>query len=329
MEGNSVSWKDDELQREEGEQPGHSAIIAFPECSRERRSHQLLIAHNGRTTVAVGWLALSRIRLTLWLRLWSGLYAKTMNSLKGKVVIVTGASEGIGVQLAARLRARGAKLCLAARNEARLAAAAGPEDLVVPGDITIDAVRSAVIAKTAQRFGAIDVLINNAGRGSYRAASAEPVEEARALFELNFFAPLALAQLATPYLRRSRGSLVNISSIAGQISLPWLPVYSASKFALAAITTAQRTELRRDGVHVMGVFPGYVDTDFQRHATGTPPAVVAGGKRFAVSAAECAEAIVEGIEHRRSTVVTPRAGWLLVWANRLFPGFVEARLERV
>jgi len=252
-----------------------------------------------------------------------------MKSLAGKVVIITGASEGIGAQLAAALHGRGAKLCLTARSEAGLAAAAGSGDLVFPGDITVDAVRRAVIAKTAERFGAIDVLINNAGRGSYCAASSEPIEEARSLFELNFFAPLALAQLAAPYLQRSRGSLVNISSIAGQISLPWLPVYSASKFALAAITTAQRTELRRDGVHVMGVFPGYVDTGFQRHATGAPPAIVARGKRFAVSAAACAAAIVEGLEHGRGTVVTPRAGWLLVWANRLFPGIVQARLERV
>lgn len=251
-----------------------------------------------------------------------------MLSLKGRTVIITGASEGIGAHLATALRARGAKLCLTARNESRLTAAAS-DDLVIPGDITDDSVRRAVVSKTAERWGGIDVLINNAGRGSYRAASAEPPEEARALFELNFFAPMALAQLATPHLRRTRGSLVNVSSIAGQISLPWMPVYSASKFALAAITTAQRAELRRDGVHVMGVFPGYVDTDFQRHATEAPPAVVASGRRFAVSAADCAETIVEGIEHRRNTVVTPRAGWLLVWANRLFPGVVEARLERV
>jgi len=252
-----------------------------------------------------------------------------MNLLRGKVVIVTGASDGIGAKLAATLRERGAKVCLSARNEGRLAAAAGPDDLVIPGDLTDDAVRRAIISKTAGHWGTIDVLINNAGRGSYLAPSEEPVEEARALFDLNFFAPLALAQLATPHLRRSRGSLVNVSSIAGQISLPWLPVYSASKFALAAITTAQRAELRREGVHVMGVFPGYVDTDFQRHASGTAPAVIAGNRRFAVTAVECAEAIVTGIEHRRNTVVTPRAGWLLVWANRLFPGVVEARLERV
>jgi short-subunit dehydrogenase len=228
------------------------------------------------------------------------------------------------------LQKRGAHLSLAARTAARLAAVAAPGDLIVPGDVTDDTLRSALIAQTVSRWGRIDVLINNAGRASYYAASTTPLDEARALFELNFFAPLALAQLAAPYLRRAGGTLVNVSSIAGQISLPWLPVYSASKFALAAITSAQRTELKRGGVHVMGVFPGYVDTDFQAHAPGPrPPNLVVQGKRFAISAAECAEAIVDGIANRKRMVVTPRAGWLLVWANRFFPAFIESRMERV
>jgi short-subunit dehydrogenase len=253
-----------------------------------------------------------------------------MDSLKDKVVIITGASEGIGAHLAAVLQKRGAHLSLIARDADKLAAVAAPGDLVVPGDLTDDSVRSNLIAKTVARWGRIDVLINNAGRGSYYPASNAPLDEARALFELNFFAPLALAQLAAPHLRRTRGTLVNVSSIAGQISLPWLPVYSASKFALAAITSAQRSELKRDGVHVMGVFPGYVDTDFQTHASGPrPPNLIAQGKRFAVSAEDCAQAIVEGIAHRKRMVVTPRAGWLLVWANRFLPSFVESRMERV
>ncbi len=253
-----------------------------------------------------------------------------MVSLNGKVIIITGASEGIGAHLAASLQKRGAHLSLVARDENKLAAVAAPGDLVMHGDITEESVRLALIAKTAARWGQIDILINNAGRGSYYTASTTPLDEARALFELNFFAPLELAQLAAPYLLQTRGTVVNVSSIAGQISLPWLPIYSASKFALAAITSAQRTEWKRDGVHVMGVFPGYVDTDFQAHALGPrPPDRVVQGKRFAISARECAEAIVEGIAHRRRTVVTPRAGWLLVWANRFFPGFVESRMERV
>jgi short-subunit dehydrogenase len=253
-----------------------------------------------------------------------------MDPLNGKVVIITGASEGIGAHLAEVLQRRGAHLSLIARNGAKLAAVASPGDLVTPGDITEDSVRSALIAGTVARWGKIDILINNAGRGSYYSAFTTPLDEARALFEVNFFGPLALAQLAVPYLRQTHGTIVNVSSIAGQISLPWLPVYSASKFALAAITTAQRTELKRDGVHVMGVFPGYVDTDFQTHAPGPkPPDRVVRGRRFAVSAGECAEAIVDGIARRKRIVVTPRAGWLLVWANRLSPNFVESRMERI
>jgi short-subunit dehydrogenase len=253
-----------------------------------------------------------------------------MDSLNGKVVIITGASEGIGARLAGLLRTSGARLSLIARSAEKLAATAGAGDLVVPGDLTDSTIRHELIARTLERHGRIDVLINNAGRGSYYTACTTPMEEARAVFELNFFAPLELAQLAAPHLRETRGSIVNVSSIAGQISLPWLPVYSASKFALAAITSAQRTELRRAGVHVMGVFPGYVDTDFQANAVGPrPPERVVQGKRFAVTAAECAEAIVDGIVRRKRIVVTPRSGWALVVANRLFPGFVESRLERV
>jgi short-subunit dehydrogenase len=249
-----------------------------------------------------------------------------MDSLAGKVVIITGASEGIGARLAALLARRGARLALAARDEVRLREAGGPDALVVPGDLTDPSVRADLIAKTLERWGQIDVLINNAGRGSYYKASATPIDEARALFDLNFFAPLALVQLAAPHLRRTRGTLANISSIAGEVSLPWLPVYSASKFALASITSTLRMELKRDGVHVMGVFPGYVATEFQSHAAGPVPPIVLKGKRFAISADQCAAAILHGIERRRRTVVTPRSGWLLVWANRLFPRLVEWQL---
>jgi short-subunit dehydrogenase len=250
-----------------------------------------------------------------------------MDSLAGKVVIITGASAGIGARLATLLARRGARLALAARNQARLRAVGGPAALVVPGDLTNPSVREKLIAETLERWGQIDVLINNAGRGSYYSAATTPIHEARDLFELNFFAPLALAQLAAPHLRRSRGTLANVSSIAGQISLPWLPVYSASKFALASITSSLRIELGRDGVHVMGVFPGYVNTDFQAHAAGPVPASVLRGKRFSISADQCAVAILRGIERRRHTVVTPRSGWLLVWANRLFPRLVEMSLQ--
>jgi short-subunit dehydrogenase len=253
-----------------------------------------------------------------------------MESLEGKVVIVTGASEGIGAQLATALRARKATLVLTARNETRLRTAAGPADLIVAGDLTVSSTRIGIVEQAMARFGRIDILINNAGRGSYYSASESPLDDTRALFELNFFAPFHLAQLATPFIRKARGTIVNVSSIAGQITLPWLPLYSASKFALSSLTASQRMELARDGVNVMAAFPGYVETDFQAHAAGSqPPDRVVKGRRFAVSAQECAAAIVRGIEERKRVVVTPRVGWLLVWLNRALPGLVESRMEIV
>jgi short-subunit dehydrogenase len=249
---------------------------------------------------------------------------------QGKVIIITGASDGIGAQLASQFRGKGARLVLASRNQARLNANAGPDDLVVAGDLTVESARISLIQQTLDRFGGIDALINNAGRGSYFAPSESPLAESRNLFELNFFAPFHLAQLATPWLCRSKGTLVNVNSIAGQISLPWLPLYSASKFALASLTSSQRMELRRHGVNVMGVFPGYVDTNFQDHSAGNPPpANVVKGRRFAVTAGQCAAAIIRGMERRSQNVVTPRIGLPLVWLNRLFPGFLESRMERV
>jgi len=261
-----------------------------------------------------------------WIRVL--LSGPDLSAFKSKVYIVTGASDGIGARLARALRGRGARLVLSGRDEARLRAGTSAEDLVVAGDITVEATRVALVEKAIERFGQIDGLINNAGRGSYYAASKAPLDDARSLFELNFFAPLHLAQLAAPWLVTSRGSLVNIGSIASQVSLPWLPIYSASKFALASLTQTQRMELRRSGVHVMAVYPGYVDTAFQAHAAGSsPPREIVNGRRFAVSAEECAAAVVRGLERRSRVVVTPRIGWVLIWLNRLFPRLVESRMD--
>lgn len=237
-----------------------------------------------------------------------------MSPLRSKVMIVTGSSQGIGAELAKELRGRGAAVVTASRAEGF--------------DVTDEASRVRLIESAIEQHGRIDGLINNAGRGSYFNALNAPLEDARDLFELNFFAPLRLAQLAAPHLIESHGSLVNVSSIAGLIALPWLPVYSASKFALAALTSCQRIELRRAGVHVMTVFPGYVDTGFQQNAAGSaPPPAVVKGRRFAVTAAVCARAIAGGLERRSHTVVTPRSGWLLIALNRIAPGLLESRME--
>jgi short-subunit dehydrogenase len=251
--------------------------------------------------------------------------------IQGKVALITGASEGIGAACARVFEARGARLSIVARNAERLAVVGGPGTLRTAGDITREETRASLVARTIEQFGRIDILVNNAGMGLYAPAWKAPMADTRRLFELNFFAPLALAQLVAPHMRERRGgTIVNISSIAGKVTLPWFTLYSVSKFALGSLTDGLRAELKPDGIHVMAVCPGYVKTEFQAHALGThPPEPIAKGRRFAITADECAEAVARGVEREARTVVVPRVGWLLVALSRLFPAIVESRLAAI
>jgi short-subunit dehydrogenase len=247
--------------------------------------------------------------------------------IDGKVVLITGASGGIGAACAAAFRERGARLALTARSEEGLRRAGGSDAVIVAGDITQAATRERVVEAAAGRFGTVDILVNNAGMGLYAPSWNTPPEQMRALFELNLFAPIEMIRLVAPLMRaRHSGAIVNISSIAGKVTLPWLPLYSASKFALSSLTEALRMELMGDGIQTMNVCPGYVITGFREHAKGQPPPGVERSGVFRITARECAAAVVRGLERDARTVVTPRVGWLLVAAMRLFPAFVERRM---
>jgi short-subunit dehydrogenase len=253
-------------------------------------------------------------------------------TLRGKVVLITGGSEGIGAACARVFRERDASLSLIARNEAKLRQVARNDDLLTAGDITDAATRQAVVARTLKRYGRIDVLVNNAGIGLYAPAWHAPIADARRMMELNFFAALELTQLVVPYMREQRGgAIVNISSIAGKMTLPWFTLYSASKYALGSLTDGLRMELGRDGIHAMTVCPGYVRTNFQENVlAGRAPESLRGARsQFAITADECARAIVRGLERDARTIVTPATGWALIAAARLFPAAVDRVLERI
>jgi short-subunit dehydrogenase len=124
--------------------------------------------------------------------------------------------------------------------------------------------------------------------------------------------------------------VVNIGSIAGKVPLPWFTLYSATKFALGSLTEGLRTELADDGIKMMVVCPGYVKTGFQEHAlVGQPPGRLLKGKKFAITAEQCAEAVARGVERNARTVVTPAIGWALVAAQRLFPSLVQAQMMKI
>jgi short-subunit dehydrogenase len=251
--------------------------------------------------------------------------------ISGKVVLITGASEGVGAACAEAFRRRGARLSLAARSASRLEEVGRGEALVTPGDLTEADVRRRVVERTLERFGRVDILINNAGVGLYVAASKAPLEAVRRMFELNVFAALELAQLVLPGMKeRHSGAIVMVSSIAGRMTLPWLSLYSASKAALDSVADALRVELKPDGIGVTTVAPGYVTTGFQSHVLGgRPPAGLARYQRFAISAGHCAEAIARGVERNARTVMAPRSGWIAVLAARLFPSFTDRQLARI
>ena len=251
--------------------------------------------------------------------------------IDGKVVLITGASEGIGAACAAEFARAGARLSLTARSEERLRIAGGPEALITPGDLNEEDTRRRAVGRTLERYGAIDVLINNAGAGLYCPSWRAPMEETRRLMELNFFSLLGLTQLVVPHMQRQKsGMIVNISSIGGKLTLPWMTLYSASKYAVCALTEGLRMELRRDRIRTMLVCPGYVKTGFQQHAyAGQAPPKVVRAKRAAITAEECATAIRRGVERDARTILAPRVGWMLVGAARLFPSIFEARMAEL
>jgi short-subunit dehydrogenase len=200
----------------------------------------------------------------------------------------------------------------------------------VAGDLTEAEVRRRAIQAAVERFGGLDVLVNNAGVGLYAPTDAASMPLVRRMWELNFFVPLELVQLAVPYLERQGGVIVNVSSIAGKVTLPWLTLYSASKFALNSLTDGLRMELKAKGIHTIAVCPGYVTTRFGEHVlAGRPSPSVQRSRMFSVTAGECAEAIVRAVEKRKRTVVIPAAGWILAGIARLAPRLLDWQLERI
>ena len=247
-------------------------------------------------------------------------------------VVITGASMGIGRELALAWARRGARLTLSARSVdalhevARACEALGGETTVVPGDVTNDEHREELIA----RAGEIDVLVNNAGRGFYSPIAKIDLDAMRALFELNVFAPLRLVQLATPALARTRGTVCMLSSIAGVVAAPRYGAYAASKFALEALAMAMRSELAASGVRVVVVRPGPVATPFRANAARAEGEV--GYDRpdpKAQRADEVAEMTVRAVERGTAVLETSASVIGAATAMRLVPPAVRYALKRM
>jgi NAD(P)-dependent dehydrogenase (short-subunit alcohol dehydrogenase family) len=194
------------------------------------------------------------------------------------VVLLTGASTGIGLALARRLVATSCRVVLTARaSSLRRLSDVGLTDgerlLLVPLDVTVTAQREAAVRAAEERFGPVDVLINNAAV-SYRAVVEHiSEEEFRRELETNFVAPLALARLVLPGMRQvRRGRIINVSSVSGMMAMPTMASYSASKFALEGATESLWYEMRPWNIHVSLIQPGFVRSDGFAHVLLNPDA---------------------------------------------------------
>jgi short-subunit dehydrogenase len=256
-------------------------------------------------------------------------------SLAGSRIAITGASSGIGRELARELASQRARLVLNARREDRLNELAtelrskGAEVVIAAGDITEPATREAIIDQARTAFGGLDVLVNNAGMGAIGRFDEATPERLRRIMEVNFFALVELTRLALPLLKEGKRPLiVNMGSILGHRGIPLHAEYCASKFALRGFSEALRAELSTSGVGVLVVSPGTTDTEFQENVLEKPSQMPWSAPR-GVAPADVARATVRAMLRRRHEIVPNRYGRLLVWLNRLSPRLVDWWMQRM
>lgn len=256
--------------------------------------------------------------------------------ISGKVVVVTGASMGIGEAIAKLFADYGARVVLLSRDAARAEVARGrightENTIALSCDVRNREEIDRVLGLTLHHFGRVDVWINNAGRGLIASVASMNPEDYRDIFETNLFGTIASMQAVLPVMKQQHsGSIINISSVAGHIPLPYGAVYSATKFAMNAIGKAAGVELRKSGIHVMTVCPGYIATEFHANAIqGNERGQVRPQKQRGVTADRVARAVVNGYIKQKREVVVPGYYRVFIKLYQLWPGLVEWSMIRL
>lgn len=252
-----------------------------------------------------------------------------MEDFKDKVVIITGASEGIGRALAHAFAPQQAKLVLAARNLERLNSLkaeveqAGSQALVVPTDVTDEAACKQLIDTTVSTFGQIDVLVCNAGGTMWTLM--EDIEDTsiyERLMKLNYLGSVYPCYYALPHLKRTMGRIVGLSSVAGLIGVPTRTAYSASKHAMFGFFDSLRIEVQEFGISVTMIAPDFVLSEIHRRALGADGKPIGQSplqESKIMTAEECAQMSLEAIAERKRLLLTSRRGKLGRWLKLLLP----------
>jgi len=252
------------------------------------------------------------------------------------VLVVTGASSGIGAATAELFGRRGYRVVLAARRVERLEALAreiaarGGEALPVATDVTqLHEIRN-LVDVVVGRFGQIDVLFNNAGLGRSRLLEdSDPEKEIELQLRVNLSGLIQTTRAVLPHMiERRRGHIINMSSIAGLVGTPAFSVYSATKSSLHGFGESLRREVKRYGIFVSTIYAGAVDTEFAQHSGITGKVAVSTPRSLRPTAEDVARTVLRVVDRPRRVVVIPGPMRFLVWTNRLFPGLVDWFVER-
>jgi short-subunit dehydrogenase len=259
---------------------------------------------------------------------------KKITSFKNQVVVITGASSGIGKALSLQLADRGAFLSLAARDAQRLESLVeecqkrGGSAVAVPTDVSIEEQCQNLIEQTIQKFGRIDMLVNNAGFSvASKFDELSSLELHKRVMDVNFNGLVHCTYYALPHLRASCGRVVNVCSLGGKFAIPYNTSYIASKFAVTGFSDSLRMEHRKSGVSVTVIFPYWVITEFHERLldkNGQPR----GKKGRAIytkkmmTAEQCAQIIIDAAQKRKREVVM-WPGPLVCWMKLIAPKMLD------
>ena len=258
--------------------------------------------------------------------------------MKDKVLVITGASKGIGAELARQLGAKGARLVLAARSEKELEAVAadcrkaGASVVTVKADVTNDRDCQAIISGAVVAFGRLDVLVNNAGATMWaRFEDIDDMSILKRIMDVNYMGAVYCTKHALPHLRDTKGLIVGISSLAGRTGVPTRTGYSAAKHAMVGFFDSLRIELDGTGVGVTMIYPGFVATGIRENATGPDgkPIHVSPVKEGEVMSVEdCARRIVTAMERREREVVMTARGKIGLFLKLFAPSLIDRMAKR-
>jgi short-subunit dehydrogenase len=251
--------------------------------------------------------------------------------VKNKVIVITGASSGIGRALAKEFASQGARLSLGARRTELLEELRKElpetEILIQKTDVSIESNCRQLIDETIKRFGQIDVLINNAGISMRAIFEDVDLKVIKQLMDVNFYGTVYCTKFALPYLLKTKGSLVGVISIAGYVGLPGRSGYSASKFAIRGFLDTVRIENLKTGLHVLVAAPGFTTSEVRKSAltsNGLHQGETPRNENSMMSAEECAHHILNAVRKRkRQLILTFAEGKLTVFVGKFFPALLD------